>query len=65
MHFEASSIDYDPNTHEMIAKASDRVRAEMFDDKGEADTSFMEMHYNTQTGQSAFTDLRATVSKQP
>ena len=64
IHFEAASIDYDPNTHIMIAKGTERVRAELYDDKGTVKGSFDELHYNTQTGRIDQTiGFRTTVRK--
>jgi hypothetical protein len=64
VHFEATSIDYDPNTHILIAKGSDRVHAELYDDKGTVKGSFTELRYNTQTGQIEQTlGFRTTVRK--
>jgi hypothetical protein len=64
VHFEATSIDYDPNTHILIAKGSDRVRAELYDDKGTVKGSFAQLRYNTQTGRIEETlGFRTTVRK--
>jgi hypothetical protein len=64
VHFEASSIDYDPNTHMLIAKGSDRVRAQLYDEKGTVKGSFVELHYNTQNGEVEQTyGFRTTVRK--
>jgi len=64
IHFEASSIDYDPNTHVLIAKGTDRMRAQMYDEKGTVQGSFEELYYNTQTGRIDHTvNFRSTVRK--
>ena len=58
LRFDAHEIDYDPNTHILIARGTDRTPAEMFDDKGLAKGTFSEMTYNTQTGQHSFKNPR-------
>jgi hypothetical protein len=64
IHFEASSIDYDPNTHLLIAKGTDRVRAQLYDEKGTVAGEFEELYYNTQTGRIDHTvNFRSTVRK--
>ena len=62
--FEVTSLDYDPNTHVLIARDTDRVRAELYDDKGSVKGTFTEIHYNSQTGRiDEVPDFRATMRK--
>jgi hypothetical protein len=64
VHFECTSVDYDPNTHILVAKGSDRVRAQLYDEKGVISGSFTQLRYNTQTGKIEETvGLRATFRK--
>jgi hypothetical protein len=58
LRFESHEIDYDPNTHVLIARGTDRTPAELFDDRGLAKGTFLEMTYNLQTGQHSFKNLR-------
>jgi hypothetical protein len=63
-HFEASSVDYDPNTHMLVARGTERARAELYDDKGDITATFLQLRYNTQTGQIVDSaGMRGTVRK--
>jgi hypothetical protein len=63
MHFEAARVDYDPNSHWLVARGDERTRAIMYDDQGSATGTFDELTYNLQTGEHKVTGFRATIRK--
>jgi hypothetical protein len=64
IHFFCTAVDYDPDAHILIAHGSDRVRAQLYDEKGSVDGSFMQLRYDTQTGRIIdTTDFRGTVRR--
>ncbi|HEX3358794.1 MAG TPA: hypothetical protein VHS31_17590, partial [Tepidisphaeraceae bacterium] len=64
IHFFCSAVDFDPGTHILTAHGNDRVRAQLYDDKGSVDGSFMQLRYDTQTGRIIdTTDFRGTVRR--
>jgi lipopolysaccharide export system protein LptA len=51
IQFSSDQMEYDPATQTLVARGSERLPAQIYDEKGVSNGSFDEVWYNTQTEQ--------------
>jgi lipopolysaccharide export system protein LptA len=63
LQFNSDSIEFDPETGQLVARGTDRVPATLFDENGLSKGTFSEMYYDTKTDRMRLVNPRAAVRK--